>query len=126
MFGWFGLNDSALSVIEAIETVSGQFLNRSQRNWKNGFSVKLTSEGVWRLSVFVLADELFNSGVQTRTALLACAEEFNLDLTSYAAFSSGAQSEIHANRHLMLAFTPLPDGQVDLRFGLSPELQNKQ
>lgn len=120
IFGWFGAQDSAESVIESIETVCGRFLNRSAKNRQNGFSVKRLANGEWRVALFSQADDLFSDGAQTRRALLRTATSFGCNPNSYAVFSRSAAEEFNANRHCMLTFTPLPGGYIDLRVGLSP------
>ena len=124
VFGWFDAQDSAESVIEAIELVCGRFLNRSAKNRQNGFSVKRAADGQWRVSLFSQADDLFGSGSHTRRALLRASARLGCNLEPYAVFSRSAENEFDANRHCMLTFTPIPDsnndGGVDLRVGLSP------
>jgi hypothetical protein len=119
IFGWFGAQDSAEPVVEAIEAICGRFLNRSGPNRQNGFSARRMADGQWRMSFFAQTHDLFDSGSQTRRALLRAAPEFGCDLAPYEAFSRFAAAEFDSNSHTMLTFTPLRDGSVDLRVGLS-------
>jgi hypothetical protein len=119
IFGWFGMQDSAEPVVEAVEAVCGRFLNRSSRNRQNGFSARRMANGQWRMSFFAQTHDLFGSGSQTRRALLRAAPGFGCDLARYEAFSRFAAGEFDSDSHTMLTFTPLQDGSVDLRVGLS-------
>jgi hypothetical protein len=120
IFGWFGCQDRAAHVVEAIEMVCGRFLNRAARNRQNGFSAKQAEGGAWCVSFFAQTHDLFDSGSYTRQALLRAAGPIGCDLTSYEVFSRPASEEFEFNRHCMLSFTPLPDGRMDLRVGISP------
>lgn len=123
LYDKLGIRGGGCAVIKAIETVCGQYLNRATKSRQNGLSLKQTHAGEWLMTVFCQADDLFASGAQTRRALLRAAPHLGCDLSGYEEFSKAVADETDDNRHCMLAFTPLPNGQVDLRVGLSPTPQ---
>ena len=75
------------------------------------------------MTFFCKGDDLLAGGAQPRRALLKAAPHLGCDLSGYEEFSKSVADETDDNRHCMLAFTPLPNGQVDLRVGLSPNPQ---
>ncbi|MGJ8618310.1 MAG: hypothetical protein ACSHWS_15820 [Sulfitobacter sp.] len=124
LYNKLGIPGGGDAVIKAIETVCGKFLNPAAKNRQNGLSLKQLHTGEWLMTVFCQADDLFGSGAQTRRALLKAAPLLGCDLSGYEAFSQLVADEVEDNRHCMLAFTPLPNGKVDLRVGLSPSPQD--
>lgn len=125
LYDRMGVTGGGGAVIKALEAVCGRYLNRAVNNRQNGLSFKQTHTGEWLMTVFCQADDLFASGAQTRKALLHAAPMLECDLSSYEAFSRPVRREVVENRHCMLAFTPLPNGKVDLRVGLSPTPPNE-
>lgn len=115
-----GMPSGGNQVIEAIEAVQGRFVNRAAAIRQVGLSLRQVKGRAWIMSVFCQADDLFASGSATRRALLRAAPQFGCDFTGYEEFSRDAEFETDANRHCMLAFTPLRNGRLDLRVGLSP------